>query len=33
MKQWFINQSILHAKRSILISLILTALMGSGIRL
>ncbi|MEA3286395.1 MAG: MMPL family transporter [Candidatus Marinimicrobia bacterium] len=32
MKQWFINQSILHAKRSILISLILTALMGSGIR-
>ncbi len=32
MKKWFINQSIIHPKRSILIALILTALMGSGIR-
>lgn len=32
MKQWFINQSVVHAKRSILISIILTLLMGSGLQ-
>ena len=32
MKQWFINQSVLHAKRSIVVSLILTVVMGTGIR-
>lgn len=32
MKQWFINQSVIHAKRSILIAIILTVLMGSGLR-
>jgi len=32
MKQWFINQSVLHPKRSIIISLLITLLMGSGIQ-
>ncbi|MCF6238437.1 MAG: MMPL family transporter, partial [Candidatus Marinimicrobia bacterium] len=32
MKQWFIDQSIIHPKRSIMIAIILTALMGSGIQ-
>ena len=31
MKQWYINQSVLHPKRSILISILLTILMGTGI--
>ena len=30
MKQWFIDQSILHSKRSIVVSILLTVLMGSG---
>ena len=32
MKTWFISQSVDHPKRSILIALVLTALMGSGIQ-
>lgn len=32
MKQWFINQSVLHPKRSILISILLTIIMGTGVQ-
>jgi len=32
MKQWFIDQSIIHPKRSITISILLTILMGTGIQ-
>jgi len=32
MKQWFINQSVLHPKRSIALALILTLIMGTGIQ-
>jgi len=32
MKQWFIDQSVIHPKRSIIIAIVLTALMGSGIQ-
>ncbi|NQV40825.1 MAG: MMPL family transporter [Candidatus Marinimicrobia bacterium] len=31
MKQWYINQSVHHPKRSIIISIVLTILMGTGI--
>ncbi|MCF7825815.1 MAG: MMPL family transporter [Candidatus Marinimicrobia bacterium] len=32
MKQWFINQSVVHPKRSIIKSLLITLLMGTGIQ-
>lgn len=32
MKQWIINQSVNHPKRSIILSIIITLLMGSGLR-
>ena len=32
MKQWFISQSVDHPKRSILITIVLTLLMGSGLQ-
>lgn len=32
MKQWFINQSVQHPKRSIIIMIIITLLVGSGVR-
>ncbi len=32
MKQWFINQSLAHPIRSIVLTVLITALMGSGIR-
>lgn len=31
MKQWYINQSVNHPKRSLIISIVLTILMGTGI--
>ncbi|MCF7823531.1 MAG: MMPL family transporter [Candidatus Marinimicrobia bacterium] len=32
MKQWFIDQSVVHPKRSIILSILLTILMGTGIK-
>ena len=32
MKNWFINQSLEHPRRTVLISLILTLVLGSGLR-
>jgi len=32
MKQWFINQSVVHPKRSIILSILITLLMGTGIQ-
>ncbi|NQV30173.1 MAG: hypothetical protein HQ508_04730, partial [Candidatus Marinimicrobia bacterium] len=32
MKQWFIDQSTKHPKRSIIVAVLLTILMGSGIQ-
>ena len=32
MKQWFINQSVDHPKRSIIVTMLITIIMGSGIQ-
>ena len=32
MKQWFISQSVDHPKRSIIITILITLLMGSGLQ-